>query len=158
MSGRAAVRMFGAYVASVIIAYLLASVFQSAFVLVRLERVGAEISAAMWLRTVVHDLYGFIVEPVFFSYPLSILVGLLVAFAVATLVVRWARLPALIAYPLAGATAVATILLIVQSRFSGATLFAGARGVTGFGLQLLAGAVGGVVFALLWKRREYDAV
>lgn len=154
MSVRDAIGPFGAYAASVVVTYLLASVFQSAFVLIALERAGAEISIAMWLRTLGHDLYGFIVEPVFFSYPLAILLGLLIAFASAALVRRLLRWPGLLVFPLSGAVALATILLIVQSRFSGATLFAGARGVIGFSLQLIAGATGGVVFYFLSKSRS----
>jgi len=49
----------------------------------------------------------------------------------------------------AGATSVATILYLIDlSFFYDMTLLEGTRGILGYGLQLLAGALGGVVYAI----------
>jgi hypothetical protein len=140
------------YLAAVIVAYVAASIFQSLCVLVTMEQAGAEIPAGDWLRTLWHDLYGF----TFIGYaPLgpAILGGFIIAMPTAAMIHKFLGLPRGILYPLAGATAMATILYIVKLNFYGVTIFPGTRGLSGFGLQLLAGAFGGAVFAGLSKSR-----
>jgi hypothetical protein len=58
----------------------------------------------------------------------------------------------LLLYSLAGATAIAVILYALQIRFLGLALITGSRGTAGVACQLLAGAIGGAVFAALSKR------
>ena len=140
------------YLAAVILAYVAASIFQSLCVLVVLERAGAEIPAGDWLRTLVHDLYGF----TFLGYaPLgpAIMAGFIIAMPAAAIIHKLLGLPRAILYPLAGATAIATIMYIVKINFYGVTIFPGTRGWYGYGLQLIAGALGGIVFARLSKER-----
>jgi hypothetical protein len=48
----------------------------------------------------------------------------------------------------------ATILHIIKLNFYGVTILPGTRGLFGFGLQLLAGAFGGAVFAILSRQRS----
>jgi len=141
------------YLAAVIVAYVAASIFQSLCVLIVLEQAGAEIPAGDWLRTLGHDLYGF----TFLGYaPLgpAILAGFIIAMPTAAMLHRFLGLPRGFLYPLAGATAIATILYIVKLNFYGVTIFPGTRGWSGYGLQLLAGAFGGAVFASLSKQRS----
>jgi len=141
------------YLVAVLATYVAASIFQSLCVLFVLEHAGANIPVADWLRTLGHDLYGF----TFLGYaPLgpAILGGFIIAMPTAALIHKFLRLPRGILYPLAGATAIATILYIVKLNFYGATIFPGTRGWYGYGLQLLAGAFGGAVFARLSKQRQ----
>ena len=63
------------------------------------------------------------------------------------------RLPLLapVAWPLAGAGAIAAVLIIMRAQFE-MTPLAGARGADGFLLFCLAGAIGGFVFGWLKPR------
>jgi hypothetical protein len=139
------------YLAAVMAAYVAASVFQSLSVLTALVKAGADISAGQWLHTLWHDLYGFTFSGVV-SYGFSVMIGFLIAMPTAALIHKFLRLPRWVLYPLAGATAMATILEIVKLNFYGVTIFPGTRGFSGLVLQLLAGAFGGAVFAKLSKR------
>jgi hypothetical protein len=140
------------YLAAVVVAYVAASIFQSLSVLVALERAGAVIATGQWLHTIWHDLYGFTFSG-YASYGLSVMIGFIIAMPTAALIHKFLSLPRWFLYPLAGATAMATILEIVKLNFYGVTIFPGTRGLSGLGLQLIAGAFGGAVFASLSKRR-----
>ena len=145
-------RLTMAYLAAVMVAYVAASISQSLSVLAALQKAGAELSIQNWLQTVLHDLYGFTFSGLVPQGP-TIMAGFIIAMPTAALIHKVLRLPRWILYPLAGATAMATILYIVKLNFYGSPLFPGTRGWSGFGLQLLAGALGGAVFAALSKRK-----
>ncbi len=145
-------RAIFSYLVAVMVTYVAASIFQSLSVLATLEKAGADIAMGKWLHTVWHDLYGFTFAG-YISYGLSIIIGFIIAMPAAAIIHRFLRLPRGFLYPLAGATAMATIMYIVKLNFYNLTLFPGTRGLSGFGLQLLAGASGGAVFAILLKRR-----
>jgi hypothetical protein len=72
-----------------------------------------------------------------------------IAFYIASRLYRFA--PAL-AYPLAGAVGIAAALLLMKLLFS-MTPIAGARTIEGLALMIVAGAIGGVVFARLKKAK-----
>jgi hypothetical protein len=141
------------YVAAVIVAYVVASIFQSLIVLVALDQAGADIPAGKWLHTLLHDLYGHTFYG-YASYGLGVVVGFFIAMPTAALIHKFSGLPRWFLYPLAGATAMATIMYIIKANFYDSTIFPGTRGSVGFGLQLLAGALGGFVFARLSKQRS----
>lgn len=140
------------YLAAVIATYVAASIFQSLCVLVALQQAGAKMSIQDWLHTLWHDLYGFTFLG-YAPYGPAIMAGFIIAMPTAAIMHRFFRVPRGILYPLAGAVAIATILYIVKLNFYGVTIFPGTRGWYGFGLQLLAGAFGGSVFAGLAKQR-----
>jgi len=140
------------YLAAVIVAYVAASIFQSLSVLTTLASAGAELSVMDWLRTLAHDLYGFTFSGLVPQLPTT-MGGFIIAMPTAALIHRFLKLPRWFLYPLAGATAMATILYIIKLNFYGSPLFPGTRGWSGYGLYLLAGALGGTVFASLSKRR-----
>jgi len=140
------------FLAAVLVAYIAASIFQSLCVLTALAKAGAELAVADWLRTVAHDLYGFTFSGLVPQLP-TILGGFIIAMPTAALIHKFLKLPRWILYPLAGATAMATILYIIKLNFYGSPLFPGTRGWSGYGLFLFAGAFGGMVFAALSKRR-----
>ncbi len=82
-------------------------------------------------------------------------VGFAVAFLVAAGLRRVLRPLAPVAYPLAGAAAMATILLLVEQQLGGgAGVIGGARTPLGFALQCAAGTCAGLVFAVLRPHRE----
>ena len=145
-------RLTIAYLLAVVVAYVAASIFQSLSVLAALQKAGADLSIGNWLQTVFHDLYGFTFSGMV-PQSLTIMAGFVIAMPTAALIHKVLRLPRWILYPLAGATAMATILYVVKLNFYGSPLYPGTRGWSGFGLQLLAGALGGALFAALSKRR-----
>jgi len=143
-----------AYLVAVIVTYVTSSISQSLSVLAALVRAGAEIGPKDWLRTVVHDLYGFTFSG-YVPQALVVMAGFVIAMPTAAIIHRFFKLPRWFLYPLAGATAMATILYIVKLNFYGSPLFPGTRGWSGFGLYLLTGALGGVVFSVLSKQRPW---
>lgn len=72
-------------------------------------------------------------------------------FVVARVLRRLLYVPAGLAYPLAGATAVA-VALTAMAYFYKITPIAGARGDWGFGAMTLAGALGGIVYWAIGRR------
>lgn len=87
-------------------------------------------------------------------YGAVIAVALTVGFIVAALLRLVLKPLAGIAFPLAGAAAVALTLFLMSQQYYTTTPIAGARGALGFGLQMLAGAVGGFVFGLFFPARR----
>lgn len=112
---------------------------------------GIDVSTAVRLGMTTSDLMG--LAP---SYGPVIAVGLAIAFAVAAILKRIIKPLASIAYPLAGAAAIATALIVmpIWLDLPGMTPLAGTRGGLGFALQGLAGALGGLVFSLVAVRRR----
>lgn len=137
------------FIAAVVATTLIGSIFATQMVLAALADAGADIPMAMRLHTTLSDIQGF--AP---TYAMVAGIGFAIAFLIAFGLRR--LLPALapIAYPLAGAAAIAVALDAMSIVYQGTTPIAGARGPVGFALQCLAGALGGVVFAWIVKRRK----
>lgn len=135
-----------AWAAAVLVTTVTASFIQSWRVQSGLADLGVAIPAALAVETAWQDLVGLAV-PVFAVFGIA----LALAFAAAA----WAkpRLPLLapIAWPLAGAGAIAAALAAMHAQFN-MTPLAGARGIAGVMLFCGAGAVGGLVFAWLKPR------
>jgi hypothetical protein len=132
-----------AFIVAVVVGFLLASVLHSQFVLARLSAVGAEIGMGDRLAMTLGDILG-----LGGSYGLIIGIALAVGFLVAWIVKRCVKRLASVAYPLAGAAAIALALFLMHLQFE-MTPVAGARGPLGFLAQCLAGALAGFVFAQL---------
>lgn len=136
-------RYIPSFLLSWLAAFTLSSVSHSQFILAGLASVGADISIAQRLGHTLQD-WGGLAK----GYGLFIAAGLLIAFVAAAILIWLARKyttqPERYLYPLAGACALATILLSMQYLFN-VVAIAGARG-WGFYGQLLAGALGGWVF------------
>lgn len=132
------------WLVAVAVTVIAASAWHSWSVQSQLIGLGAEISPALRLTTAASDLVGLApaLLPVFGA-------ALALGFALAAFLRP--RLPALadIAYPLAGAAAVATALGLMGLQFETVPL-AGARGALGFAILCAAGALGGLVFS--WRR------
>jgi hypothetical protein len=149
---RSAVRVAPGFVACVLVTHVLASGFQSLFVMAALEEIGAQFSAVTRLQVIAHDIVGLVIGGEL-SFGGMLLSGFLIALPLAALSVRFARIPAPIAYPLAGAVTLAAILQLIQiGFFYNMTFLEGTRGSWGYLSQLAAGAIGGFVFLLLASR------
>jgi len=142
----------------IVIGYLLAvatttaagSVLQTHEVVSALKRAGADIAPAMEAQTMLSDLSTF--GPQFAAI---VSIALAVGFIVAAILKRILTPLAPIAYPLAGAAAIAAALTVlpILLKLDGLTPLAGSRGAAGLALQSLAGAVGGYAFSLFARRR-----
>lgn len=135
-----------AWSAAVLVTTAIASMVQSWQVQSGLVDLGVEIPASVAVATAVRDFTGLLV-------PLLLVFGfaLLVAFGIAHWLKPRVPLLAPMAWPLAGACAIAAVLAAMHAQFQ-TTPLAGARGLDGFVLFCLAGAIGGFVFGWLKPR------
>lgn len=111
-----------------------------------LAEIGIELPAGVRIDAIARDLVGLLpsVLPV-------MALALAGGFVVARVLRRLLYVPSGLAYPLAGATAVA-VALTAMVYFYHITPIAGARGDTGFGAMTLAGALGGLVYWAIGRR------
>lgn len=135
-----------AWSAAVLVTTAMASMIQSWQVQAGLRSLGVIIPTNLALETALRDFTGLLL-PVFAVFGIALLLAFLAA--------SWLkpRLPLLapVAWPLAGAGAIAAVLIIMRAQFE-MTPLAGARGADGFLLFCLAGAIGGSVFGWLKPR------
>ncbi len=144
------VRVILAYGAAVVTTLVLAAAFYTQQVSAKQVEFGAVFTPADYFETYIQNLVG--LAPAFGAV---IAIGLLIAFPVAAAVKRILKPLAPIAYPVAGATAMATAIWAIENLVigGGVGVIGGARGPVGLGLQALAGALGGVVFTLIAVRK-----
>ncbi len=135
-----------AWSAAVLVTAAMASMVQSWQVQARLTDLGVEIPPRLAAQTALDDFTG-LALPLLLVFGVALLLGFSAA--------GWLkpRLPLLapLAWPLAGAGAIAATLSLMHLQFE-MTPLAGARGMDGFLLFCAAGALGGVVFAWLRPR------
>ena len=136
----------GAYLAAVVVAYLLASVTATWAVVASLARMGVEVALSDRLAMTLTDIAG--MAPMFLP---MVAFALLVAFMSAALLSRWLYRWRMPLYLLAGATALVCIHLALNLAF-GITPVAIARTGGGLLLQGVAGAVGGFCYLTLIRR------
>ncbi|NWG45959.1 MAG: hypothetical protein HXY25_05355 [Alphaproteobacteria bacterium] len=134
-------------VISAAVATVLAAMLHTQFVIGAMQGIGMSVPGSERLAWTAHDILG--MGP---AYGVVMLAGFLLAFLVAAAVLRLVPGLRAIGYPLAGAAAVATALLLMETQFNGTMPIAGARSGLGFAAQVLAGAAGGFVFGALGRR------
>jgi len=139
-------RRIGSFALAVALTYVLAVISASQHVAASLEGMGAEVGFGTRLGMIVHDLGGMAT-----SFLPMLVVGFLVAFGVAALLLRWLPRRRYLLYTLAGAAAVMTIHLALNAAFD-ITPVAVARTGAGLAVQGLCGAVGGYLFSRLTSR------
>ncbi|MFZ5616266.1 MAG: hypothetical protein ACOZAA_02945 [Pseudomonadota bacterium] len=145
------VRIAFGYALAVIVATMLASFAHTQMIVEGLENSGAAVTLKQRLSMSAGDLSGLAPQ-----YGIVIAIGLFLGFLVAAALRRVLKPLAPIAYPLAGAAAIATALVLmpILLKLDGITPIAGARTSLGFALQCLAGAAGGLAFALVAVRKS----
>ncbi|MEO0549679.1 MAG: hypothetical protein AAFZ91_07145 [Pseudomonadota bacterium] len=144
-------RALGAWFAGGVAGYIAAALASQAVVLAGLAQLGLGISLADGAGSLSHAVLNM---P---FYLIVILLGFAIAFFIARQVKRVA--PAsihAIAYPLAGATAIAAALGLMHRQF-GVFPILGAQETYGLILQIAAGAVGGFVFEALRPKAELSS-
>jgi len=134
-----------AYILSVVITFMLASIFHTQTVLQELINIGVRIDFPTRISSTLRDMAGLST-----LYLLVISITLLLGFSTAALLKRALKPLAHIAYPLAGFTSMGAMLWLMHLNF-GSTPIAGARDEIGFFLQMLAGCIGGMAFTRLSK-------
>ncbi|MFU2509164.1 hypothetical protein [Pseudoalteromonas sp. ASV78] len=137
-------RLLPSFLASWLLTFTLASLFHSQYVVNQLVNVGIEISFSDRVNLTLDDWLGLLP-----TYGAIIAVALALAFLVTGLLYRKHPKYGIQLFVIAGVTAFAIALVAIESIMN-ITIIAGARG-WGFYTQLIAGAVGGYVFAMLAK-------
>ncbi|MCF6143260.1 MULTISPECIES: hypothetical protein [Pseudoalteromonas] len=137
-------RLLPSFLASWLLTFTLASLFHSQYVVNQLVNVGIEISFSDRVNLTLDDWLGLLP-----TYGAIIAVALAFAFSVTGLLYRKHPKYGIQLFVIAGVTAFAVALVAIESIMN-ITIIAGARG-WGFYTQLIAGAVGGYVFAVLAK-------
>jgi hypothetical protein len=133
------------------VTFIFASFMHTQAVLSGLVNIGAEIPLSLRIQTVFVDFIGLLP-----TYGIIVLIGMLIAMPVANLVVKKLNLavnskpqkPQILLYAAAGALAMFCILMAMHPILN-ITVIAGARGWSGLLSQSIAGAIGGIAFALI---------
>lgn len=131
------------FLASVVTAAL-ATTLSTQFVIAALADIGANVDFAKRLSMTWADLRG--LAPLYFVF---LGLGLVIAFLAAGGLYRLVKKLRSVIFIVAGAVAVAVTLILMEKVFFDVPLIAGARSGFGFFMQMIAGAVGGFVFARL---------
>ena len=135
-------KRIGGWLAAVLTTVILGIGLQTQNVLAQLEGIGADVALADRLSMTFYDL-----QYLGSLYVIFVGISLAIAFLIGGLVFRLVKLGRPIIHSAAGAAALLTMLLGMKEAFFGVHLIAGASDGLGIGLQMLAGAVGGFVFA-----------
>ena len=143
-------RFLGAWLIGASMAYAVGSVSQSVFVIQELSAAGADLSASIWAKVIVHDLKNLAFGGKYIWYGGNLLVAFLIALPCAILVSRFLKMHLGLVAALAGAVAIVTMIEIVNFNAPN-TIFAGTRGWDGMLAQVIAGAIGGATFAALFR-------
>lgn len=139
------IKLSAYFAVSVLITYTLASVAHTQQVLAGLLQLGVQIPLGDRLFMFAGDWAGL------YLYLLVIALGFLIAFVILALLKRILSISAPILFAIGGALAMLCILVSMRELAS-LTPIAGARGMLGFSLQCLAGAVGGGMFGVSLAR------
>ena len=137
------------WLAAVITTTVLGVIFQTQNIITRLEGVGADISVGERLSMTAYD-----VMRLGSLYGIFIALALIIAFLAGGLVFRFAKFGRPVIYVVAGAIAMLVMLFSMREVFFGVPLIAGARSGIEIAMQMLAGGVGGYVFARVRQTKE----
>lgn len=137
------IRIAAAFPVAVAVVIVGVSIAHTQFVLAALASIGAPASLAINLDTTMFDIVGLAptLGPV-------IAIALAIGFMVAAVLKRVLLPLAPLAYPIAGAAAMATALVAMKLAYH-TTPLAGARSMVGFLTMCAIGAIGGLVFSRL---------
>jgi len=142
-------RFLAAFVVATLLMTIAGTIAQTQFVLAALAEVGAAANFADRLSMTGADLIGF--APL---YGAIIAAGFLIAFGLAALATRFAKLPRLPVFAIAGGFCIWLILTLMREVFFGIPLIAGARTTSGELVQIACGVFAGIVFGLLSRERR----
>ncbi|GAB5488127.1 MAG: hypothetical protein Pars2KO_16970 [Parasphingorhabdus sp.] len=140
----ATIRFLFGLLGGAVAAYILANLFNSQFVI---NAHNVPVSFSDRLNMTMFDLSNM------YLYLVIILVSFLIAFGIAGLLKRFLPKLSTVAYPIAGAAAIATALGLMYLTFQTVPI-SGARSTLGFLSQVVAGGFGGWVYGRILLRRK----
>jgi hypothetical protein len=139
----AIVRILLGYLLAVTVATALGSAVHTQMIVAGLTEAGALIQPDVRLAMTFNDFVGLAPQ-----FGVVVAIALAIGFLIAAGLKRILKPLAPVAFPLAGAAAIAVALTVMHIAFDGITPIAGARTPLGFALECLAGAAGGLVFSM----------
>lgn len=136
-----------ALLVSVLITIFLGVTLQTQMVIAGLNNLGANIDLRQTLAMSAYDL-------IYLSrlYGLFICIALMISFLAGDLIYRFIQFGRSMIYTIAGGTAMFVMLFSMKNAFFGVHLIAGASDTFGIMLQVIAGMIGGFVFARLSRK------
>jgi len=143
------IKRIGSWLAAVLTTVIVGVFLQTQNVLARLGNIGADIGFAERISMTLYDL-----RYLGSLYVIFVSMALAAAFLVGGLVFRFTKFGRPLIYTVAGATALLVMLFGMKQAFFDIHMIAGARDALGIAMQMLAGAVGGFVFARVSRRKE----
>ena len=142
-------RLFLAWILATLTTIAIGVFFQTQNVISKLGDIGADVSLGERL-----SMTGYDIQHLGSLYGIFILAAFLIAFLMGGLVFHFAKFGRPIVYAVAGAVAILVMLFAMKANFFDIHIIAGARDMVGIGLQMLAGAIGGFVFARFSRPKE----
>lgn len=122
---------------------------QTQNVIARLNEIGANIAIGPRLSMTLYDLIH-----LGSLYIVFVAIATLVAYLLGLVVYHIAGFGRPVVFAVAGALAIFVMLMLMKEAFFGVHLIAGARDGLGIAMQMMAGALGGLIFAALTLRRS----
>lgn len=144
---RRVLKIMAAWVLAVLATVLVGVVFQTQNVIARLNDIGANVSLTDRLSMTSYDIIH-----LGSLYGAFIAIAFLIAFLSGGIVFHLAKFGRPFVYVVAGAVAILIMLFAMKQVFFDTHLIAGARDALGISLQMLAGAIGGFVFARMSRQ------
>lgn len=139
---RRVLKIMAAWGLAVLATVLVGVVFQTQNVIARLNDIGANVSLTDRLSMTSYDIIH-----LGSLYGAFIAIAFLIAFLAGGIVFHLAKFGRPFVYVVAGAVAMLIMLFAMKQVFFDTHLIPGARDALGISLQMLAGAIGGLVFA-----------
>lgn len=138
------IKRIGGWLVAVLTTVIVGITFQTQNVLARLGDIGADVSFGNRLSMTAYDI--FYLGQLYFIF---VGIALAAAFLAAGALCHFTKFARPLIYAVAGAIALLVMLLGMKQAFFDIHMIAGARDNFGIALQMLAGAIGGLVFARL---------
>ncbi|MFP4004266.1 MAG: hypothetical protein ACLFV8_10860 [Alphaproteobacteria bacterium] len=143
------VKYFVGFIAAVLVAEVLGAIFQvQGTIRQQFAPLGIKVPLEEQLSWMLHDIAGLIP-----TYAPLLAAAFLIAFIVAAFVARPMPGLRIVVFTVAGAVGVLVLFLLSKPVFWQVTPIYGGRDAFGLALQCLAGGVGGLVFALITRKR-----
>ena len=139
-------KRIGAWLAAVISVVLLGVIFQTQNIIARLGNLGADVGFEERLSMTAYD-----ISHLGTLYGIFIAIALAIAFLVGGLLYHFTKFGRVVIYPVAGGVAILVMLFAMKQAFFDVHIIAGARDMIGITFQVLAGIIGGWVFAHLTR-------
>lgn len=137
-------KRIGSWFTAVFTTAVLGVFLQTQNVVARLNEIGGNIGFGDRLFITAYDIF-YLGKPYF----LFVGISLTFAFGAASLLYRIAKIARPVIYSLAGAVALCVMLWAMKEVFFKIPAIAGARDGFGFGMQMLAGGIGGYIYSKL---------